>query len=324
MLRITTIEMYGYVVNIESHQPLKRLSISELGFDKVVENNLIHLSSHEAHNTHKGISLKLDPNQPYDHNIQPIVVSHKTITADNRQIIASENVAHHMGEYPPQLRNPFQPNNLYPVVNGNVIQSPSYHFSRGPNSTNAYNQSQNMAYNEDLNPFSDQNQGNPFPNAVDHQSYQNSPTLRPNKVAPFEPINNSTVHLMSNGSKEFEVIWHQLSYNLPRLSLKSRSRRNILKSLNGFFRSSNVTAILGPSGAGKSTLLEIICGQSTDGTVWQAMNRFLRNRSAQNGSGRCGAAQRGSRDQSRVCAAGQPPDGFAHRQGNLPVRLQTN
>ena len=290
--------MYGYVVNIESHQPLKRLSISELNFDKIVENSLIRLSG-EAIETQNGITLKLDPNQPYDHNSQPIVVTHGPLTDDNKHYYGNaitDNSVQTHDQYQQQPPNGVHNQSIYPNLSygnqsyGNGGQNNGFHPNQNRDMTqtngqysNGFDQNrQNMSYNEQMNPFSDkfqdnfQNPGNsglPEPNYQNYQIYQNyqnnqinqnNAILRPNKakVAPLEPINNGMINLMANNSKEFEVIWHQLSYTLHRLSLKVRSRRNILKNLNGFFQSNNVTAILGPSGAGKSTLLEIICGKT--------------------------------------------------------------
>ena len=56
-----------------------------------------------------------------------------------------------------------------------------------------------------------------------------------NKVSPLPPLDfpkNNVIGRMQPG--DFEVIWQKLSYTLTKVSLKSKSRRNILENLNGF------------------------------------------------------------------------------------------
>ncbi|CAG2119957.1 unnamed protein product, partial [Medioppia subpectinata] len=84
------------------------------------------------------------------------------------------------------------------------------------------------------------------------------------------------VHLPSD-MQQFEVLWHNLSYNIPKklkdLLFPAQIRTNILHNISGHFRSGEVTAIMGPSGAGKSTLLEIICGRRVRGVVGEVRIR---------------------------------------------------
>lgn len=84
-----------------------------------------------------------------------------------------------------------------------------------------------------------------------------------------------------NGSKsrEFDVTWRNLSYEITRgleielfrtkfliyraedqRSSSNPTSRTILSGLNGQFRSSQLTAVVGPSGSGKTTLIECIAG----------------------------------------------------------------
>lgn len=44
------------------------------------------------------------------------------------------------------------------------------------------------------------------------------------------------------------------------VSFTSLGRKQILKNLNGEFRSGELTVIMGPSGSGKSSLLNILTG----------------------------------------------------------------
>ncbi|CAG2166748.1 unnamed protein product, partial [Oppiella nova] len=93
----------------------------------------------------------------------------------------------------------------------------------------------------------------------------------PEKVG-FNGSYNGGIRMPSE-KQEFEVLWHQLSYNIKGRLFSKQSRRTILHHLNGYFRSSEVTAIMGPSGAGKSTLLEIIAGRRRQGVVGEVRIR---------------------------------------------------
>lgn len=69
----------------------------------------------------------------------------------------------------------------------------------------------------------------------------------------------------------FEVRWKNLSYiveskkNPFLVNSRFPSYRVILKCLNGYFKSAQLTAVMGPSGAGKTTLLACVCGKKTRG-----------------------------------------------------------
>lgn len=65
----------------------------------------------------------------------------------------------------------------------------------------------------------------------------------------------------------FKIEWNNLSYTVIKSNFCSRKRRTrkILRSLNGYFKSGQLTALMGPSGAGKSTLLSCVCGYRTTG-----------------------------------------------------------
>ena len=65
----------------------------------------------------------------------------------------------------------------------------------------------------------------------------------------------------------FRVTWKDLTYIVSERSIRQTKDKVILKRLNGFFDSGNVTAIMGPSGGGKSSLLGCICKQKTTGVT---------------------------------------------------------
>ena len=58
--------MYGYVVNIESAQPLRRLSITELNFDKVVANNTSVQHKLNSESNSNEYSFNLNPFEETD------------------------------------------------------------------------------------------------------------------------------------------------------------------------------------------------------------------------------------------------------------------
>lgn len=71
-----------------------------------------------------------------------------------------------------------------------------------------------------------------------------------------------------NEESGFYVRWNNLSYTIRSPFYQNplnRSSKRILNSLNGFFLSGELIALMGPSGAGKTTLLECLCLKNKEG-----------------------------------------------------------
>ena len=81
---------------------------------------------------------------------------------------------------------------------------------------------------------------------------------------------------------DFEVKWNNLSYIVekkwnPFAPKSPLNKRVILKGLDGFFRSSELTAVMGPSGSGKTTLLDCVCGKRNNGVHGSIVIRGCNN-----------------------------------------------
>lgn len=65
-----------------------------------------------------------------------------------------------------------------------------------------------------------------------------------------------------------DIEFNDVTYSVPQ---GRKGSKMILRSVNGQFRSGQLTAILGPSGAGKSTLLNILAGYKCQGATGQIL-----------------------------------------------------
>lgn len=72
-------------------------------------------------------------------------------------------------------------------------------------------------------------------------------------------INQRVVMVNLPSSRSVDIEFSNLSYT-TRKGMVRGLRKEILKGVNGMFRSGELSAIMGPSGAGKSTLLNILTG----------------------------------------------------------------
>lgn len=76
-------------------------------------------------------------------------------------------------------------------------------------------------------------------------------------------------------SERLQLIWRDLSYNLPvRTGMCCGTERQVLKRMSGQVNDGSLAALMGPSGAGKSTLLNCIAGKIRDHVRGQVFLRF--------------------------------------------------
>ena len=102
---------------------------------------------------------------------------------------------------------------------------------------------------------------------MDHMNHEQSTKLlngNNSNLNEIKIIKNSIKE--ANGKpKNFELIWNNLSYTLPKYTIQwkfwQKTEKQLLKNLNGKIESGQLTAIIGPSGAGKTTMIECLAGR---------------------------------------------------------------
>lgn len=87
----------------------------------------------------------------------------------------------------------------------------------------------------------------------------------PQGIEPFRPKSEIKSLVKRSNTNDFIVTWKNLSYTITKGWGDKQQVKNVLRNLNGYFKSGQVTALLGPSGAGKSTFIDCIRGIKNKG-----------------------------------------------------------
>ncbi|XP_054158376.1 ATP-binding cassette sub-family G member 1-like [Oppia nitens] len=222
-----------------SNQPLRRLSISDQNFANLVDKNNVY-------NTNNTI---IDSNEEDSHHHQ------------EKTIIIPMRVSPPLLNDDQQYSNGFASNRVAPMPTTQT--------------TGAYtNNSSTGIYDKHVASVQPSAPQPPTVNSIVVASISPDAHHNQSLQAPALPAKQFSIDDNDDGQqkgsvakRDFEVLWHNLSFTIARRPLfaKKLSRPTILHNLNGYFRSGEVTAIMGPSGAGKSTLLEIISGRRKHG-----------------------------------------------------------
>lgn len=92
------------------------------------------------------------------------------------------------------------------------------------------------------------------------QVAQLHPIDEPEGIEPLRPKFEIKSFVKRSNTNDFIVTWKNLSYTITKGWGNKRQAKNVLRNLNGYFKSGQVTVLLGPSGAGKSTFIDCIRG----------------------------------------------------------------
>ena len=84
-------------------------------------------------------------------------------------------------------------------------------------------------------------------------------------IEPFRPKSEIKSLVKRSNKNDFIVTWKNLSYTITKGWDDKQQVKNVLRNLNGYFKSGQVTVLLGPSGAGKSTFIDCIRGIKNKG-----------------------------------------------------------
>ena len=100
---------------------------------------------------------------------------------------------------------------------------------------------------------------------------QSTKLLNGNESLKEIKIIKNSIKVANGKTKDFELIWSNLSYTIQthshRWKFWQTKETQLLRSLSGRIKSGQLTAIIGPSGAGKTTLIECLAGRRRIGVT---------------------------------------------------------